>query len=46
MESEDQIIGKKGNLNKYCGVGILPAQITTSDVENHFNHDYDESEYL
>jgi hypothetical protein len=33
-------------LNKYCGVGILPAQITTSDVENHINHDYDENEYL
>ena len=54
MESEDQTIGKKGSLNKYCRVGILglsfvevlPAQITTSDVENHINHDDDESEYL
>jgi hypothetical protein len=44
MESEDQIIGKKGKLNKYCGVGILPAQITTSDVEKHINGD--ENEYL
>jgi hypothetical protein len=41
-----RIIGKKDSLNKYCGVGILPAQITTSDVENHINHDYDENEYL
>jgi hypothetical protein len=41
-----RIIGKKGSLNKYCNLGKIPAQITTSDVENHVNHDYDESEYL
>jgi hypothetical protein len=44
MESEDQTIGKKDNLNKYCDVGKMPTQITTSDIEKHINDD--ENEHL